>query len=205
MTDIESDTLPPGLSEDVVRAISAKKNEPAFMIEWRLKALSALAVDEGAALAEREVRSDRLSGHQLLLGAENEEAARQPRRGRSRAARRRTRSSAFRFTEQKMLTGVAVDAIFDSVSVGTTMREELVEVRHHLLLVRRSAARASRSRREVPRLGRAVQRQLFRGAEQRRVLRRIVRLRAEGRALSRSSCRRISASTRRTRASSSER
>ena len=38
VTDIESDTLPPGLSEDVVRAISAKKNEPQFMVEWRLKA-----------------------------------------------------------------------------------------------------------------------------------------------------------------------
>ena len=38
VTDIESDTMPAGLSEDVVRAISAKKNEPAFMVEWRLKA-----------------------------------------------------------------------------------------------------------------------------------------------------------------------
>ena len=38
VTDIESDTLPPGLDERVVRAISAKKNEPAFMLEWRLEA-----------------------------------------------------------------------------------------------------------------------------------------------------------------------
>ena len=38
VTDIESDTFPVGLSEDVVRAISAKKNEPPFMVEWRLKA-----------------------------------------------------------------------------------------------------------------------------------------------------------------------
>src|SRR5215475_7375555 len=36
VTDIESDTLPPGLSEDIVRAIAAKKNEPAFMVEWWL-------------------------------------------------------------------------------------------------------------------------------------------------------------------------
>ena len=82
-----------------------------------------------------------------------------------------------------MLAGVAVDAIFDSVSVGTTMRDGAGEARHHLLLVRRSGARASGARREVPRLGRAVQRQLLRRAEQRRVLRRLVRLRAEGRAL----------------------
>src|SRR6185436_8614842 len=37
-TDIETDSVPPGLSEDVIRAISAKKNEPPFMLEWRLKA-----------------------------------------------------------------------------------------------------------------------------------------------------------------------
>src|SRR5690554_7141995 len=40
-TDIESDTLPPGLNEDVVRAISAKKNEPEWMTEWRLEAFRA--------------------------------------------------------------------------------------------------------------------------------------------------------------------
>ena len=38
VTDIESDTLPPGLSEDVIRAISARKNEPEWLLEWRLKA-----------------------------------------------------------------------------------------------------------------------------------------------------------------------
>ena len=43
VTDIESDTMPAGLSEDVVRAISAKKNEPAFMVEWRVQARNAAA------------------------------------------------------------------------------------------------------------------------------------------------------------------
>ena len=38
ITDIESDTVPPGLNEDIIRVISAKKNEPEFMLEWRLKA-----------------------------------------------------------------------------------------------------------------------------------------------------------------------
>ena len=38
VTDIEQETLPPGLDEDVIRAISAKKDEPAFMLEWRLAA-----------------------------------------------------------------------------------------------------------------------------------------------------------------------
>ncbi|MEO1574124.1 MAG: Fe-S cluster assembly protein SufB, partial [Pseudomonadota bacterium] len=38
VTDIESETLPPGLDEDVIRTISARKNEPEFLLEWRLKA-----------------------------------------------------------------------------------------------------------------------------------------------------------------------
>ena len=38
VTDIEADTLPPGLSEDVIRRISARKNEPEWLLEWRLKA-----------------------------------------------------------------------------------------------------------------------------------------------------------------------
>src|SRR5574342_652796 len=38
VTDIEADTIPPGLSEEIIRFISAKKNEPEFMLEWRLKA-----------------------------------------------------------------------------------------------------------------------------------------------------------------------
>src|SRR4051812_50130656 len=38
VTDVETDTVPPGLNEDIIRLISAKKNEPAFMLEWRLKA-----------------------------------------------------------------------------------------------------------------------------------------------------------------------
>ena len=83
--------------------------------------------------------------------------------------------------EQKILAGVAVDAIFDSVSVGTTMKEELSKLRNHLLLVRRSGSEPSRARREVSRHRRSAQRQLLRGAERGRVQRWIVLLRAEGR------------------------
>ena len=87
VTDIETETIPKGLNEDIVRLISAKKNEPEWLLEWRLKAYPPLADDEGADLAERQVRPDRLPGHHLLLGAEDEEDAQQPRRGRSRAQR----------------------------------------------------------------------------------------------------------------------
>ena len=85
--------------------------------------------------------------------------------------------------EQKLLAGVAVDAVFDSVSVATTFREKLGEAGDHLLLVLGSGARASRAREEVPRLGRAVHRQLLRDAQLGGLQRRLVRLHPEGRAL----------------------
>ena len=85
--------------------------------------------------------------------------------------------------EQQLLAGVAVDAVFDSVSVATTFREKLGEARHHLLLVLRSGARASRSGEAVSRLGRAAHRQLLRRAQLGGLQRRQLRLRAEGRAL----------------------
>jgi Fe-S cluster assembly protein SufB len=76
VTDIDSDVAPKGLSEDVVRLISAKKREPEWLLEWRLKAYAKLGIP---------------------------------------------------LSEQKILAGVAVDAIFDSVSVGTTYKAKLAE------------------------------------------------------------------------------
>src|SRR3954467_3423590 len=86
VTDIEADSLPPGLNEDVVRFISRKKGEPQWMLDWRLKAYRhwpavagahgcrALADEGGAArVAEAALPADRLPGGQLLLGAQAEE------------------------------------------------------------------------------------------------------------------------------------
>ena len=69
VTDIESDSLPPGLDEDVVRAISLKKKEPQFLLEWRLKAFRHWRDHAGAHLGPRALQADRLPGHFLLLGA----------------------------------------------------------------------------------------------------------------------------------------
>ena len=77
--------------------------------------------------------------------------------------------------ERKALLGiergesVAVDAVFDSVSVATTFQEEAGRDGDHLLLVRRSRAESSGAGEEVPRLGCSLQRQLFRHAELRRL------------------------------------
>ncbi len=124
VTDIESDTLPPGLSEDIIRAISAKKDEPPFMVEWRLKAYRRwLSMKEphwpnvhygpidyqglsyySAPKTKKPLGSLEEVDPELLQTYEK---------------------LGIPLHEQKMLSGVAVDAIFDSVSVGTTMREEL--------------------------------------------------------------------------------
>ena len=69
VTDIESDTVPPGLDEDVVRLISRKKGEPQFLLDWRLRALRHWLQHARAALGASALRADRLPRHLLLLGA----------------------------------------------------------------------------------------------------------------------------------------
>ena len=96
VTDIEADTIPPGLSEETVRVISAKKNEPEWLLEWRLKAYRRWLTMTEPHWPNVTYGPIDYQAHQLLLGAEDEEAARQPRRGRSRSCSRRTASSAFR-------------------------------------------------------------------------------------------------------------
>ena len=129
VTDIEADTVPRGLNEDIIRLISAKKNEPEFMLEWRLKAYRHwLTMEEPRWWPQRPLSADRLPGHHLLLRPQAEEEAQQPGRGRSRAARAPSRSSASRWTSRSGSAGVAVDAVFDSVSVATTFKDKLAEL-----------------------------------------------------------------------------
>jgi Fe-S cluster assembly protein SufB len=124
VTDIETETVPRGLSEDTVRLISAKKNEPPFMLEWRLKAyrrwqsmtephwgnVTYPAIDYQDIIYYSAPRS--VKPLQSLDEADPE-------------LLRTYEKLGIPLTEQKRLAGVAVDAIFDSVSVGTTMKEEL--------------------------------------------------------------------------------
>jgi Fe-S cluster assembly protein SufB len=127
VTDIESDTFPPGLSEDVIRAISAKKNEPAFMLEWRLKAYRRW-------LTMKEPRWPNVKYEPIDYQAISYfSAPKQPKKVGSLdevdpELLKTYEKLGISLTEQKRLTGVAVDAIFDSVSVGTTMKGELSKV-----------------------------------------------------------------------------
>ena len=135
-TLIESEKAPKGLSEDTVRYISAKKNEPAWMLEWRLAAYRHW-------LTMREPDWARVDYPPIDYQDIYYFSAPKRRRGRLRLTRstrkssRPTKSSAFRCASRNCLpascvrrrTGparrVAVDAVFDSVSVATTFKEEL--------------------------------------------------------------------------------
>ena len=126
VTDIEQDTLPPGLNEGVVREISRLKSEPSFMLAWRLKAYRRwLTMKEPHWPNVRYPPID-------YQGASYFSA---PRKKTPLGSLEEVDPEILRtyeklgipLLEQKRLSGVAVDAIFDSVSVGTTMREELAK------------------------------------------------------------------------------
>ena len=97
--------------------------------------------------------------------------------------------------EQEILAGVAVDDVFDTVSVATTFRAKLAELGRHLLLDLRGGPRAPRAGPQVPRLGRAARRQLLRGAELGGLLRRLASSTCPRACAARWSCRPTSAST----------
>ena len=102
VTDIESDTVPPGLDEDVIRLISQKKGEPQFMLDWRLKAYRHWLTMREPRLGTPAHRADRLSGHLLLLGAEVRAAtARRASTMSTRSCSPPTRSSACRCTSAR--------------------------------------------------------------------------------------------------------
>ena len=124
VTDIESDTIPKGLNEDVIKLISRKKNEPAFMLEWRLKAYrrwQTMTEPHWANISYPKIDYQDISYYsapkqQKTLGSLDEVDP---------ELLRTYEKLGISLTEQKRLSGVAVDAIFDSVSVGTTMKHEL--------------------------------------------------------------------------------
>jgi Fe-S cluster assembly protein SufB len=126
VTDIEQDTLPPGLDEDVIREISKRKNEPAFMLAWRLKAYRRwLTMAEPhwpnvkyPAIDYQSISYFSAPKTKKPLGSLDEVDP---------EILETYKKLGIPLNEQKMLAGVAVDAIFDSVSVGTTFREELAK------------------------------------------------------------------------------
>ena len=185
VTDIESDTIAARpLRRRRSRIISAKKDEPAWLLEWRLKAYRRWLTMTEPHWSNVHYPPIDYQSVIYYSAPKTREAARQPRRGRSRSSSRRTRSSASPLNEQKMLAGVAVDAIFDSVSVGTTMQGRAREARHHLLLVlAKRCASIPSSCRSTSAPSCRTSDNFFAALNSRGLLRRLVLLRAEGRAL----------------------
>ena len=147
-TDIESDRIPKGLNENVIRLIVEKKQEPAWMLEWRLKAYRHwLTMKEPhwpnfkygpidyQSVSYYSAPKQKKAGPNNLTEVDPELIKTFERLG-------------IPLTEQKRLTGVAVDAVFDSVSVGTTHQSELAKlgvifcsmteaIKHHPELVKK--------------------------------------------------------------------
>ena len=127
VTDVDTDTIPPGLSESVIRVISAKKGEPAWLLDWRLKAYKRW-------LTMKEPHWPNVSYTPIDYQAQSYYSAPKsvtPLQSLDEVDPELLRTYAklgIPLNEQKFLSGVAVDAIFDSVSVGTTMKAELAEL-----------------------------------------------------------------------------
>ena len=127
VSEIDADTLPKGLNEDIIRQLSAKKNEPEFMLEWRLKAYRhwlTMKEPHWANVKYPPVNYQGLSYYSApkkkptlksLDEVDPELLSVYEKLGIS-------------LDEQKRLTGVAVDAVFDSVSVATTFKDKLNEL-----------------------------------------------------------------------------
>ena len=129
VTDIEEDKISPGLDEDVVRLISAKKNEPKFMLDWRLRAYGHWSKLERS---QAEPTWANIHYPPIDYQAISYYAAPKKENGGPESLDevdpellKTYEKLGIPLEEQKRLTGVAVDAVFDSVSVATTFKEEL--------------------------------------------------------------------------------
>ena len=124
-TDIEQETLPPGLDEDVIKIISGKKNEPDWLLNWRLNAFKKwkkMIEPKWAKINYPEIDYQKISYFS------------EPKKSNLKSLDevdpeilKTYNKLGIPIEEQKMLAGVAVDAVFDSVSIATTFKEDLAK------------------------------------------------------------------------------
>jgi Fe-S cluster assembly protein SufB len=183
VTDIESDSLPPGLDEGVVAAISRKKKEPQFSAGLAPEGVSALANDARAHWAHvhyKPIDYQDISYYSAPRAPANAPKSLDEVDPKLLATYAKL---GIPLHERARLAGVAVDAVFDSVSVATTFKDKLGKAGVIFCSFSDAVRDHPASRSSVPGHGRAGRRQFLRGAEFRRVLRRLLRVRAGGRAL----------------------
>ena len=146
VTDIEADTVPKGLNEEIIRLISAKKNEPEFMLEWRLKAYRHWLTMEEPRWAN--IKYGKIDYQDIIYYSAPKQKKLKSLDEVDPELLKTYEKLGIPLEEQKLLAGVAVDAVFDSVSVATTFKEKLAElgiifcsfseaVRHHPDLVKK--------------------------------------------------------------------
>ena len=124
VTDLESDTFPPGLNEDVIRAISAKKDEPEFMLQWRLEAYRhwlTMTEPTWAYVDYESVDYQSISYYSAPKVKEGPKSLNEV----DPKLLETYKKLGIPLYEQERLAGVAVDAVFDSVSVATTFKDKL--------------------------------------------------------------------------------
>ncbi|MEO1847403.1 MAG: Fe-S cluster assembly protein SufB, partial [Pseudomonadota bacterium] len=128
VTDIEADTLPPGLDEDVIRFLSAKKDEPDFVLEWRLDAFHRwqnMKQPNWAQVKHAPIDFQAIS----YYSAPKSDADRPKSLDEIDPKLLETYDKlGIPLEEQKALSGIAVDAVFDSVSVATTFKDKLAKI-----------------------------------------------------------------------------
>jgi Fe-S cluster assembly protein SufB len=126
-TDVEADTFPPGLNDDVIRRLSAIKDEPEWLLEFRLKAFHAWQAMTEPTWHNLKIQPTNYQGISYYSAPKKKPALTSldevdP------EVRRTFDRLGIPLEEQKLLSGVAVDAVFDSVSVATTFRHKLMEL-----------------------------------------------------------------------------
>ena len=127
VTDIEADTVAPGLSEDVIRLISAKKQEPPFMLEWRLKAYRHWLTMQEPSWAHLHHPPIDYQAISYYSAPKSKKDAPKSLDEVDPKLLETYEKLGVPLHERAKLAGVAVDAVFDSVSVATTFKEKLAE------------------------------------------------------------------------------
>ena len=126
VTDLETDTIPPGLSEDVIRIISAKKDEPDWMLQWRLEAYRhwlTMTDPRWAYVDYARIDYQSISYYSAPKQKDGPKSLDEV----DPKVLETYNKLGIPIYEQEFLAGVAVDAVFDSVSVATTFKDKLKE------------------------------------------------------------------------------
>jgi Fe-S cluster assembly protein SufB len=129
VTDIEADEAPKGLNEDTIRFISAKKNEPQWMLDWRLKAFAYWLKIEPEEPTWANLKYPAINYQDIIYySAPKQKIALDSLDQIDPELRRTFEKLGISLDEQKRLSGVAVDAVIDSVSIGTSFKKQLGEL-----------------------------------------------------------------------------